>query len=241
MFKKSKISSLQHLSYLWLIGNNNLEKQNLNNIYNEKIGIIYHQTLNRTKKNNIIKYIFYTRLYYKNNDISSINKIFGYDFNYLLDKINMLEIINIFYHSCLEFIGIPDNKIMITCHNDIISKKYNKNHYDAYFIKNSKILLNVNFVCFLKNKKDYNKNDIIHIEISSNDIKNITFIFYELCFNNNISIHKTEKINIDNKIIIKITLNYNTSNTIGYAFIINCNIIENNIIGTLKNVKIKNN
>ena len=63
-----------------------------------------------------------------------------------------------------------------------------------------------------------------------------------MCFNNNISIHHNKNINIENKNIIKIKLENNTNNTIGYSFIINCNDMENNnIIGTLKNVKIKNN
>ena len=241
IFKKSKITSLQHLSYLWLIGVNKLEPLDANKIYKDKIGKIYHQTLNRTKENNIIKYTFYSRLYYKNNNINEINKIFGYEFEYILKKINILEILDIFYHSGMDFIGIPKDKIMYIEDNISIDlKKYNKNHKDAYFVKKSKILLNVNYYCYLKNNKKYNKDEIINIEITSEDIKKLTFIFYELCINKKIKEHYYDNIDIVNNIKnIKIKLENNNKNIIGYLFMINCNIIDNNIIGTLENVEIK--
>ena len=241
MFKKSKITSFQHLSYLWLIGKNKLEPQNFNNINTEQIGTIYHQTLNRTKNNNIIKYIFYTRLYYVNNNILDINKIFGYDIDYLLEKLNIPELLNVFYHSALEFIGIPNNKIMYLCDNiEIDLQKFKDNYKYAYFTKNSKILLNVNYNCYLKIKKKYKKNDIISIEINTENIKSLTVIFYELSFNKSITSHPNENINIDNDYTsININLENNTGETIGYAICINCNLtIDNNIIGTLQNIKI---
>jgi hypothetical protein len=67
LFKKKYINSLEHLSYTWLVGVSGLlpKKTDYMDIIN-RCGTIYHQTLNREKEFNIIKFIFYTRLLYYN-------------------------------------------------------------------------------------------------------------------------------------------------------------------------------
>lgn len=70
----------------------------------------------------------------------------------------------------------------------------------------------------------------------------MTVVFYELSINMPITIHRNEKINIENNYTcIKITLNNDTSETIGYVVCINCNhTIDNNLIAILENIKINN-
>jgi hypothetical protein len=58
-FKKDDISPRDHLAYLWLVGCNDIPEKNIDymDIHNS-IGTIYHQTINRSKKYSVIKYIF---------------------------------------------------------------------------------------------------------------------------------------------------------------------------------------
>lgn len=247
MFKKSRITAHQHLSYTWLVGVDGLEPQNNNNVFTKnKLGVIFHQTLNRTKQNNIVKYIFYSRLYYKNANINEINKIFGFEFDLLLTKMNINEILNVFYRSALEFIGVHPNKIMKMNNNVSIDlHKYRNNHIEGFFEKNTKILRNVSYNCYFDIKKDYNTNDTIKIKIITENIKNMTVIFYELCLNKQIDTHRFENIQTGNIIdnynntIIDIKLNNNTVYCIGYAITINCSYtIDNDIICNIKNIKI---
>jgi len=71
LFKKNKISALEHLNYLWLVCCKQ-EPPNLSYISPNELGLIYHFTLNRNKKNNIVKFIFYVLLYRKNNNQPTI-------------------------------------------------------------------------------------------------------------------------------------------------------------------------
>jgi len=61
LFKKTKISALEHLDYTWLIGCIQHEKK-IHYMSCDEFGLIYHYTLNRSIKNNIIKFLFYTSI-----------------------------------------------------------------------------------------------------------------------------------------------------------------------------------
>jgi len=234
IFKKKDISSFHHLDYLWLIGC----KQNKINhrlmLLNNDLGIIYHQTLNRTKFNNIIKFIFYICLYYH----SQTNKksILGdYKIDDLLQVITLDDLLDIFYHSKQELIGIPSdiNKIWMT-KNDILINldKYNNNHIDAYFKNDSIILKNISYFCYL----DLVNNNFNQIIIAVDNAKNINVDLYEINTNEKIIINSYNFEISNNQIIINKEFN-KKNNYLNLALMLNCNeTINDNFIYKIKNI-----
>jgi hypothetical protein len=179
IFKKKYINEIQHLSYTWLVGVNGLEDKNINNMeINYSLGKIYHQTLNRNKKNNIIKYIFYISLYNINNNIE--NKLIqNYNEKELLKNINVDNdtLLNIFYHSLIELIGIPKNKILKQNNNVLINlNKYSNNHIDGFFKENTIALKNIDYYAYV----NLNTN---HIHIKFENVKNIKVDIYQIFIN----------------------------------------------------------
>ena len=145
LFKKQQINALEHLNYTWLIGCKQTEKNVSYMSFNE-FGLIYHFTLNRNIKNNIVKFIFYVLLYRKNND-QSYNLIDGYNNDSLIKYIKPDEILNIFVRVNKNRINIPDDNcnLQIIPDNSFILylKKYDKNLLDFYFKNEIKCLLNI--------------------------------------------------------------------------------------------------
>jgi len=178
LFKKDYIKPLQHLSYLWLVGVDSLEEKNIYIMYNEySLGYIYHLTLNRTKKNNIIKYIFYKSLYFyiKNEPINIIN---NFNIKNKIETIGISNVLDIFYHSDLPLIGIPYNEKLnkIKLENIDLSL-YNNNHIDAYFnntFSGSKYIQTYFYITF-KNDKEIN--------ITFKNVKEINITLYQISLN----------------------------------------------------------
>lgn len=171
LFKKSQISAQEHLDYTWLIGCKQ-NKTNASYMSFQEFGLIYHYTLNRNIKNNIIKFIFYVLLYRKNNN-QAYNLIDGYDNDYLLNRMTPKEFLNIFIHTSNNKINIPSEKFCLQTieDNEVILnlKKYSNNLLDYEFKNEMKCLLNVpiyfrlpinnNYTLLFENVKD------IHINI----------------------------------------------------------------------------
>lgn len=144
LFKKNTISALEHLDYLWLVGCKQ-NKKNIDYMSMDEIGLMYHLTLNRNKKNNIVKFFFYVLLYRKNNK-QPFNLIDNYNNDELITCLTVNEIKNIFVHNNKNKINIPnfdiDNtQLQIIEDNDLILnlKKYN-NLIDFCFINEMKCL-----------------------------------------------------------------------------------------------------
>ena len=97
LFKKNTISALEHLDYLWLVGCKQ-NKKNIDYMSMDEIGLMYHLTLNRNKKNNIVKFFFYVLLYRKNNK-QPFNLIDNYNNDELITCLTVNEIKNIFVHN----------------------------------------------------------------------------------------------------------------------------------------------
>ena len=214
LFKKTHITSEQHLSYLWLVGVNNLAPKDQNNIYNGTVGVIYHQTLNRNKYNNIIKFIFYITLYHKNNN-NNIS-ILNHDISNLKLTLSNDTLLNIFYHSKIELIGMPSNNILYYIDVPINLDKYNTNHMDGYFANNSFALLNTPYYCYIC------KESISNISCYFDNVKIITCHLYEINLNEPYHIYEHNKINIENNMC---TLNFNIQlkpNHINYIMMFNC-------------------
>jgi len=187
MFKKKNINALEHLSYTWLVGIDGLlpKKIELMDLKNT-IGTIYHQTLNREKQFSIIKYIFYTRLWHCSNNIDKKNYISNiYDIDKLMEKYNINNIINIFYHTRFDLINLPQpnlNKILYEIKNDSIDlSKFKNNHIESYFKENSIILQDLPFIFYLP--KTYYNNEI-NIKFVVENLKQCSIKIYEITLNN---------------------------------------------------------
>ncbi len=184
MFKKTKISALEHLDYTWLVGCKQ-NKKNMSYMCFDAFGLIYHYTLNRNIKNNIVKFIFYVLLY-RNINNQPFQLFDVYDNDYLFDSFTPNEIINIFIHASPQSINIPKDKdtsnLQIIEENSVLEylKKYEYNNFDFYFKTEMRCLLNIP-VCFrVEPKKMYvlifeNVMDIClninYLYINSNAIK----------------------------------------------------------------------
>ena len=230
LFKKKKISALEHLDYTWLIGCKQNEK-NISYISFNEFGLIYHYTLNRNKKNNIIKFIFYVLLYRKTNN-QLYNLIDGYNNNDLLSCMTTNEILNIFIHSRINGINIPTDNVNLEILEDnyilMNLKKYNKNLLDFYFINEMKCLLNVP-VYFRLN--EYKKKYILLFK----NVYSINVNVYYLYLN---SKEEKQSYNYTNLLNNTIEISNNLDNNVKYIYIeLICNkTFDENIIYILKNI-----
>jgi hypothetical protein len=236
IFKKEKITAEQHLDYTWLIGCKQNEKNINSMLLNNDLGIIYHQTLNRTKFNNIIKFIFYICLYY-HSQIDKKSILGNYKIDDLLQIISLDDLLNIFYHSKIDLIGIPVdiNKIW-NLKNDISINldKYKNNHKESYFKNNSICLKNIEYFCYFDLIND-NFNKII---IKFDNVKSVIINLYEINVNEKIIMTSYNFDVNDNQIIIN-KLFIKKNNYLNLAIMINCdNTIDNNFIYKIQNINL---
>lgn len=178
LFNKRLISADDHLDYLWLVGCKTKNKVIGYMDIHTSIGTIHHQTLNRNKQNNIVKYIFYMSLYYKN--INKVPQLLnGYDVDTLSKVYTRDELIDIFYHSRIASIGIPDMGAanMCTINDTMVSElaKYSHNHDSAYFNGEHKCLKNT-YAFFLLDKRMSST-----LQIQLENVKSIQITIYEIC------------------------------------------------------------
>jgi hypothetical protein len=230
LFKKSKISSLEHLDYTWLIGCKQNDKI-ISYMSNNFFGLIYHYTLNRNIKNNIIKFIFYILLHRKNNN-QPYNLIDGYKNNDLIHYMSSNDILNIVVRGHKNRINIPtdDCNLQIIEDNEVILnlKKYNKNKLDFYFKNEMKCLLNV--PVFFRLNEHQTKYIFLFKNVMNIDI-NVYYLYIKL---------EPTKIshNYTNLLNDTIEIPNNLYNDVKYMYIeLICNkTCDNNFIFTLKNI-----
>lgn len=205
LFKKNQITAQEHLDYLWLIGCKTNPPDN-NKIYNEKMGDIYHQTLNRSRYNNIIKYIFYITLYFYN---KNENKLFdNYDLDYLIDCLGLENLLNIFYHSHIGLIGMPhkDTQVLRWVLPTIIShSRYNSNHKDAILKPENLLVKGIPFFC-------YTDESIFYFE----NVKNmeITVYRYQILKTRVVCNYKFETNNFNDNFTIQLEKNHDIINVV---------------------------
>jgi hypothetical protein len=233
LFKKEKISALEHLDYTWLIGCKQ-NKKNIDYMCFSEFGIIYHVTLYRNKKNNIIKFIFYNLLYFKikNMPLKILN---NYDNNILLNNFNLTisEILDIFSRSGINNINIPvikDNTILeLLSENEVKDLKKYDNISEFYFLHEMKCLKNISVYFRLNNLKN-------EIKILFENIKNVRIKLYKYYLNtNNNIIESFDYQNIlDNQIFLKYDLDSNEKYTVIEIVCYETNLNDN--VFTIKNI-----
>jgi len=230
LFKKNKITALEHLNYTWLIGCKQTNK-NTSYMSMDSFGLIYHLTLTRNIKNNIVKFMFYVLLYRKNNN-QPYNLIDGYNNDELIEFMTPNEILNLFARVHKNRINIPDDNCKLQLINDndfmINFKKYSKNLLDFQFTNETKCVLNVP-IHFRLN--EVNKKYTLLFENVTNIDINIYYLYL-----NSISIKKSfSYVNILNNMI---EISNDSDNSIKYIYIeLICNkTCDENIIFILKNI-----
>ena len=184
LFKKKFISAYEHLAYTWTCWS----EDNLpifHYIYNDcYMGEIFHQTLNRNKFDSIIKYIYYISLYFYNfnnkqvMDIDSIPLISDFTIKELIEDVSVEELLDIFYHSKIELIGIPNNDNILYW-NDNVSinlDKYNSNHASAFFKENTLAIRKVPYFCIV----NIEKNNTSEIEFLFDNVTQMHITIYQI-------------------------------------------------------------
>jgi len=230
LFKKEKISALNHLDYTWLVGCKQQEKI-ISYMSSFPFGIIYHQTLNRNKQNNIIKFIFYFLLYRKNNN-QPFNLIDGYDNDKLLLDLDAEEILEIFIHHYLPGIDIPliseTNIIEVNNDNYVYNLfKYSNNFNYYYFINEMKCL---------KNTPVYFRLQVTNnIHVTFDNVSTITIKMYNILLNQPYQIKEYKFSNIVNQMVYIDDIN---TNSFYLVIEVLCNdTIDNNFIFSIKNIE----
>ena len=188
LFKRKLIDSRQHLDYTWLVGCKQKQVQP-EFIYSElSMGEIFHQTLNRSKKDNIIKYIFYISLYFYNQnnnikvEVDDLELIGNYTINNLLEILSVEEIVDVFYHSKMELIGVPSDGEKILSINDNVSinlEKFKDNHLPGFFREDSLAVRFVPFYCYIP----ISTNKVNEIEFIFENVTQIQIVIYEINLN----------------------------------------------------------
>ena len=229
IFKKNVISASNHLDYTWLIGC----KQNTKCIeymdIDISIGTIYHQTLNRNKFNNNIKFIFYVLLYRKQNN-QPYNLLDNYDNSDILNILTKEECLHIFCHSKLASINIPnknDTNILTVNHNNFVNNLIKYNNDIIYYYKDKMTCLKGIPVFFLLNFELYTN----YINIKFNNVKNVIIELYEINLDQQYIINEYKFYDVNDNIIIK----HNIINK-PFIFVIKilCNTTINNNIFNIK-------
>ncbi len=192
LYKRKYIDAQSHINYLWLVGcKQNKKKVNQRCIENShRIGLIYHQTLNRTKFNNIIKFVFYVTLYRKSHDLSK-QLLPYYDDNELLELVGSDQALEIFAHSRIDSLGIPserESNILKKIDNVKVDlSKYQNNHTDFYFTPNKLGLRNIDSIHLLDENKYGDK-----IQIDLDNVKFAHIKIYKINLNKRYDIEHHE-------------------------------------------------
>lgn len=181
-FKRNNINSIEHLNYIWLVGIKQ-EPMDQSKLYLPPIGSIYHLTLMRTRIFNAVKYCFYTRLsYIENNKLDQMGKLGNYEFQELIEKISPKQLLYIFSHSMYWTINchLLENIIYYNF-NDENLDKYKFNHEHGY-INNPLLILHgcdVYFYCDIPNNLELNDKFILCLETNNINKGYIEFIQYK--------------------------------------------------------------
>lgn len=203
-FKRHKICALDHLDYLWLVGCKTKDKVGAYMDTRNALGIMYHQTLNRNKFNNNIKFIFYVSLYFRNTNQSNDTLFNGYKMDELLEKCSIDTLLTIFYHSRIETMGVPSMANTNICveNNDIHTElaKYNNNHASAYFTNDSTLLVNISAYFLIP------KNQSNTLRVVFDNVQSINVTVYEVPIG---SEYKKHTFNYSNVVNNEIIIEYN--------------------------------
>lgn len=181
LFKKNKISAVDHLDYLWLVGCKQKDKV-IDFMSFLPCGTMYHQTLNRNKFNNIVKFVFYILLYRKRNN-NHFNLLDNYNNEYLFRNLKTNEILDIFIHSNIDRINCPslhvlENNILETVNDKFVLSlsKYQHNWLEFKLLKEMKCLKNVSSYFRLDNS-------INNVNISFENVNSVNIKLYNIYLN----------------------------------------------------------
>lgn len=208
LFKKNLIDSREHLDYIWLVGAK--QKQPISEyIYVDyPMGEIFHQTLNRTKKDNIIKYIYYISLYFYNHnnnnpvDVDELKLIEHNTIDNLLSIMNIDEILDVFYHSKMELIGLPsssEKKLSINNNVTVNLERFKDNHISAFHKEDSLAARFVPYYCYVPILSD----KVNEIGFIFENVTQIEISIYEINLNESYNVTKDIYTFIDNNLEIK--------------------------------------
>jgi hypothetical protein len=233
IFKKSKINAHQHLSYTWLVGVDDLEPQKVNLMCHNSVGVIYHQTLNRSKIGNIVKYIFYISLYNLKNN-KPLDSFMNYQLSELVKFLPVNELQTIFSKSRSELINIPNfSKTLYKLKNSFVDlNNYKLNHVHGYYKANT-MILNISD-CFLILDKGLIINNELNIYIETENVSVTNYTLIEINVNKPHFIH-TEQTSIITNDILHIKQKITNIECVEFILKINCKT-KQDYIGIIKNI-----
>jgi hypothetical protein len=115
-FKRNEISALEHLNYTWLVGVQQ-DEPDRKKMYDISIMDIAHLTLMRSPFFNMVKFCFYTRLYfYTKGMFDQLDKLFGISFSDIrLKELTPVNVQDIFRKSIPALVNFPLEAPLIKC------------------------------------------------------------------------------------------------------------------------------
>lgn len=175
-FKRSDVNAEEHLNYTWLVGVDQ-EKPNAELMYRPPIMEMAHLTLMRSPYFNVVKYCFYTRLFYYSRAMhDQEDRLFGQPFEALAGMgLELAEIKDIFRRSLPALINFPENESLTRISLPTINPMLDRLMGNQFLSGNQRVrLLNsVESHHYLKVPEHLRAGDAVHISFTIRDIDSV--------------------------------------------------------------------
>jgi glycosyltransferase involved in cell wall biosynthesis len=175
-FKRQQITAREHLDYTWLIGVDQ-QKPNQEFMYDRPVMNIAHVTLMRSPYFNIVKYCFYTRLYFYSRGMhDQLAKLFGRPFE-ALSSVGMRpeEIKEIFRRSSPALINFSVDAPLVRSTLPTIGPSYDQIAPITYLAESQRVTVlgSVESYHYLNVPQHLLSGDTVHFSFLTHDIEDI--------------------------------------------------------------------
>jgi tetratricopeptide (TPR) repeat protein len=175
-FKRQDISAEEHLNYTWLVGVDQVEP-NREFMYLPPVTEMAHLTLMRSPYFNMVKYCFYSRLYYYSRGMhDQLNKLFGRPFEALSNKgLSPNEIKEIFRRSYSALINFSVETPLFKIALPTIDSRFDEVAEITFLTENQRVrvLNSVESYHYMDIPKHLLAGDEVHFSFLTRDIEMI--------------------------------------------------------------------
>jgi hypothetical protein len=175
-FKRQDIGAEEHLNYTWLVGVDQ-GKPNPELMYEPPVMDMAHLTLMRSPYFSMVKYCFYTRLYYYSRGMhDQLDKVFGLTFDTLSSKgLSADEVKNIFRRSIPALINFPAEAPLVKSTLPSIGARFDRVAAMTFLTDDQHVtvLTSVDSYHYLNIPKHLLSDDEVHFSFLMHDIEQI--------------------------------------------------------------------
>ena len=175
-FKRQEISAPEHLNYTWLVGVDQA-KPNEELMYRVPVMEMAHLTLMRSPYFNMVKYCFYSRLYYYSRGMhDQLDRLFGRPFEMLSNKgLSPNETMEIFRRSLPALINFPVETPLFETNLPTIDSNFDQIADIRFLTEDQRVLVlhSVELYHYLDVAKHLLSGDEVHFSFLTRDVEGI--------------------------------------------------------------------